>query len=125
MERAPEEIIEATEESAYAVAENNSGSCRNEFVPEGVKGWSWGAFCLNWIWAIGNRTWIGLLCILPIIGFFASIYLGFKGRELAWKNKKWESVEEFDRIQKLWSKWGVALLIASLFFGFFSAFITP
>jgi membrane protein YqaA with SNARE-associated domain len=41
--------------------------------------------------------------------------LGFKGREWAWRNKKWESVEHFQRVQRKWSLWsllfvGVALL---------------
>lgn len=25
-------------------------------LPAGVRGWSWGAFLLNFIWAIGNRV---------------------------------------------------------------------
>ncbi len=35
------------------VSINNSVS---ETIPDGIKGWSWGAFLLSWIWAIGNRT---------------------------------------------------------------------
>ena len=56
-------------------------------IPDGVKGWSWGAFFLNWIWAIGNRTWIGLIAIIPYVGFIMAIVLGFKGREWAWKKQ--------------------------------------
>ena len=33
-------------------------------LPPGVAGWSWGAFLLNGIWAIGNRTWWGLLAFV-------------------------------------------------------------
>ncbi|CAH0177080.1 hypothetical protein SRABI118_01139 [Massilia sp. Bi118] len=88
---------------------------RNE-VPEGVKGWSWGPFLLNWIWAIGNRTWIGLLVVIPYVGPLVALWLGFKGRELAWKAREWESVEEFDRVQKKWSRWGVGLLVGTLTF---------
>ncbi len=81
-----------------------------EPIPDGIKGWSWGAFLFNWIWAIGNRTWWGLLAIVPYLGFIMAIILGFKGREWAWKNKKWESVEHFNRVQKKWSFWGVLLV---------------
>ncbi len=43
-------------------------------VPEGVKGWSWGAFLLSWVWAIGvaSRTIIWSLvkqmrvCLIPL-----------------------------------------------------------
>lgn len=79
-------------------------------IPAGVKGWSWGAFLLNWIWAIGNRTWIGLLAIVPYVGFIMAIVLGFKGREWAWKAKEWESLDHFNRVQKKWSFWGVMLM---------------
>lgn len=80
-------------------------------LPPGIAGWSWGAFLLNWIWAIGNKTWIGLLALVPYVGVIMAIVLGFKGREWAWKNKQWESVEHFNRIQKKWSYWGVMVIL--------------
>jgi len=43
------------------IEHNSSGTGAAAEIPPGVKGWSWGAFLLNWIWAIGNQTWIGLL----------------------------------------------------------------
>lgn len=88
-------------------------------VPEGVKGWSWGAFLLSWVWAIGNRTWIGLLCLLPFIGFIFAIILGIKGREWAWKNKKWQDLDHFNRVQRDWSLVGLWILytiISSIIF---------
>lgn len=78
-------------------------------VPDGIKGWSWGAFLLNWIWAIGNRTWVGLLALVPLAGVIMAFILGFKGREWAWRNKHWESVEHFNQVQKKWSVWGVSI----------------
>lgn len=79
-------------------------------VPEGVKGWSWGAFLLGGFWAIGNRTWIGLLCFVPFIGFIFAIILGIKGREWAWKNKKWQDLDHFNRVQREWSRLGILWL---------------
>ncbi len=72
-------------------------------IPPGIKGWSWGAFLLNIIWAIGNRTWIGLLMIVPYLCFVMPFVLGYKGREWAWKNRRWESVEQFQRVQRRWT----------------------
>jgi hypothetical protein len=86
-------------------------------LPPGVAGWSWGAFLLNWIWAIGNRTWIGLLALVPYFGFIMAILLGIKGREWAWRSRPWASVEEFNRAQRLWSMWGVGIFVASLALG--------
>lgn len=89
---------------------NSSGLGKLYPVPPEIPGWSWGAFFLNWIWAAGNRTWTGLLALVPYVGVIVCIVLGVKGREWAWQNKRWESVEHFNRVQRRWSIWGVCLL---------------
>lgn len=94
-------------------------------IPEGVKGWSWGAFLLNWVWAIGNRTWWGLLAIIPYVGFGVAIWLGIKGREMAWQARQWDSVEHFNRVQKKWSQWGVGLILAAAVIGILAAIAIP
>jgi hypothetical protein len=96
-----------------------------DFVPDGVKGWSWGAFFLNWIWALGNRTYIGLLALIPYVGVIVAIWLGIKGREMAWKNKHWDSLEHFNRVQRRWSAWGVALCVVPLVLGILAAVAIP
>jgi len=98
---------------------------RSDAIPDGVKGWSWGAFFLSWIWAIGNRTWIGLFAIVPYVGFIMAIVLGFKGREWAWKNKEWENVEHFNRVQKKWSFWGVLIVGMAIIVGILAAIAIP
>ncbi|MBM3114797.1 hypothetical protein [Jeongeupia naejangsanensis] len=92
--------------SPNGAAFNTSGMGKGAVIPHGVEGWSWGAFLWNWVWAVGNKTWIGLLCLLPYIGFVFIIVLGFKGREWAWQNNKWDSVEHFNAVQRKWSLWG-------------------
>ena len=104
--------------------ENNSGGGKSIEVPAGVKGWSWGAFLWNWIWSIFNKTWIGLLALIPYVGFIVGIYLGFKGRELAWRNKRWESLEHFNRVQRKWSLWGL-LIIGIALLGIVAAIVIP
>lgn len=94
-------------------------------IPDGVRGWSWGAFLLNWIWAIGNGTWIGLLALIPYVGFIMAIVLGFKGREWAWRNRQWESLEHFQRVQKRWSFWAITICIGSLVLGIAAAILFP
>jgi hypothetical protein len=94
-------------------------------VPEGVKGWSWGAFLLNWVWAIGNRTWWGLLAIIPYVGFGVAIWLGLKGREMAWQARQWDSIDHFNRVQKKWSQWGVGITLAAVVIGILAAIAIP
>jgi hypothetical protein len=107
--------VYSTPKSDLAKEKNTSGMGKDVEIPEGVKGWSWGAFMFNGIWAIGNKTWIGLFAFVPYVGFIMAIILGIKGREWAWKNKKWDSVEHFQKVQRRWSLWsliflGIALL---------------
>ena len=94
--------------------DNNSGGGSDVIPPDGVKGWSWGAFMFGWLWAIFNKTWIGLLTLVPYIGFLVSIYLGVKGRELAWRNKRWDDLDHFQRVQKRWSAWGVGFIVIAI-----------
>ena len=96
--------------------ENTSGQRATSVVPEEVKGWNWGAFFLNWFWAIGNRVWIGLLGL--VLGIIMSIILGIKGNEWAWQNRPWESVAQFKRTQRIWAWWGLAVFLAQLIIPF-------
>jgi len=74
-----------------------------QHLPAGVAGWSWGAFVFSWIWAIGNRTWWGLLGLVPGVGLVMRVVLGVKGREWAWRSRNWDSVDHFQRVQRRWS----------------------
>ncbi len=84
-------------------------------VPQEIKKWNWGAFCLNWLWGVFNGVYWPLVLIVvnfipyigPIISLGICIALGINGSEWAWKGKSWSSVEEFKRVQH---KWAVAVL---------------
>jgi hypothetical protein len=83
-------------------------------LPPGVGGWNWGAFFLNWIWGIGNNTFIALLALVPFVNFVMIFVLGAKGSEWAWRNGQWQSVEHFKRVQR---RWAIAGLITWLALG--------
>jgi hypothetical protein len=102
---------------------NTSGLGKGHPLPDGIQGWSWGAFFFNWIWAIGNKTWIGLLAFIPYVGFIMALILGVKGREWAWQNKRWENVEHFNHVQKLWSIWALVLFILGISLGIIAAML--
>lgn len=92
-------------------------------LPEAYKRFNWGACLLGWIWGIGNKTYIALvglalyiLGFIPIVGFIFSliglgfyIWIGVKGNEFAWKNNHWDSLEQFNHIQRKWAMWGCIL----------------
>ncbi|MFP4414109.1 serine/threonine protein kinase, partial [Coleofasciculus sp.] len=93
---------------------NNSG-CGGLFdalipVPDEIKGWNWGAFFMPYLWPLTNKVWIGLLALVPQVGWLMAIVLGVKGNEWAWKSRKWRSIEQFKAHQRGWT-------IAGLFIG--------
>ncbi|MCC2962724.1 hypothetical protein LK540_20030 [Massilia sp. IC2-278] len=96
---------------------NTPGRNKPERLPEGVAGWSWGGFVFSWIWAIPNRTWWGLLGLVPGVGLVVRVLLGLKGRQSAWRNGRWDSLEHFRRVQRRWSMAAgavVALVVIAL-----------
>jgi hypothetical protein len=109
--------------------ENTSGQGSLAVVPAEIGGWNWGAFLLGWIWSIGNSVWIGLLALIPYLGFIMNIILGVKGSEWAWRYKRWNSVEHFKRTQSTWMKWGIGVacgtaVIVIIWFIMFAAMLS-
>lgn len=104
---------------------NNSGGGRTIPLPDGVKGWSWGAFMFNVIWGVFNSVWLSLLCFVPYLGVLVVFYLGFKGREMAWRNRRWGSLEHFNRVQRRWSLCALALLLGPVLIGILIAIAVP
>ncbi|MBI2771165.1 MAG: hypothetical protein HYX47_16190 [Burkholderiales bacterium] len=107
--------------------ENTSGHGPMSAVPPEIDRWNWGAFFLNWIWGIGNNTWIALLMFVPFANMVMPFVLGAKGSAWAWRNKKWDSVEHFRRVQRKWAVWSlvawlafIALIVAIVFGVMFS-----
>ena len=117
-----------------AAPTNNSGSGNifdaSVIVPKEIQGWNWGAFFLPGFWCIPNRVWIGLLAwtdfsLITVLFTFGmtwpimAVILGVKGNEWAWKSRRWQSVKDFKRHQRMWAIAGffiaaAILLIASL-----------
>jgi hypothetical protein len=93
--------------------ENTSGQGSTAVIPPEIAGWNWGAMLLNWIWGLGNRTYIALLMFVPFVNFVMFFVLGAKGNEWAWRNKTWESVEHFKQVQR---KWTIASLVVMVGF---------
>ena len=95
--------------------ENTSGQGKSAVIPDEIRKWNWGALFLNLIWGLGNRTYIALLCLIPIVGVVMAFVLGAKGNKWAWQNKRWKSIEHFKRAQKIWSWVGLAVFLFLLF----------
>lgn len=101
---------------------NTSGHGDFSEIPSDIQKWNWGAFWLTWIWGIGNRSYIALLSLLPILNIIMPFYLGKYGNELAWRNKYWYTLEDFKLAQKKWSLAGWALTLVILILSISSLF---
>lgn len=83
-------------------------------VPSEARRWNWGAFFLTWIWGIGNNVMISFLCLVPFLNLVMPIILGVKGGEWAWQKKRWNSVEHFQRVQRIWAWVGFVTFLLTL-----------
>ena len=106
--------------------ENTSG-IRGGEIPAGVKRWNWAAFLMTPVWGLFSGVPYTVLLfgaplldrIFPpwvqaVVVVVASIYLGAKGNEHAWRGKKWRSVEHFKAFQKQWTSWAFKLSVAAI-----------
>ena len=82
---------------------NTSGRGPAAELPAEVGRLNWGAFLLNWIWGLGNGTYIALLSLVPIANMIMPFVLLFKGDQWAWQNSTWRSVEHFRSVQRNWA----------------------
>ena len=107
-------ILSQDEEIA---AQNTSGKANGE-IPPSIKRWNWAAFLMPAVWGLFSGVpFTALLfaaAFLPstaqlLIMISASLFLGFKGNELAWRGKKWQSVEHFNSFQRQWASWSIRL----------------
>jgi hypothetical protein len=83
-------------------------------VPAEIDRWNWGAFLLSWAWGVGNNTFIALLTLIPFFGLIMVFVLGANGSAWAWRNGRWDSLEHFKRVQRLWAIWGAVVWLGAI-----------
>lgn len=79
------------------------GKITSKYPYDYRKIFNWGAFLGTWLWGLYNRSyiplWTFLLSLTPF-SFIFKLYCGAKGNEWAFKNKKYNDIEEFNKSQK-------------------------
>lgn len=105
-----------------------------------LRNFNWGAFLLNWIWALSYKQYVYAIIIIvlssigeiirisnnhnlwfrfsaDIVCIYISIFiLGRKGNIIAWKTygDQFGTVDNMLAAQKRWAHWGYGLLILAL-----------
>ncbi|MFZ6708665.1 DUF2628 domain-containing protein [Undibacterium sp. TC9W] len=111
--------------------DNTSGKGDFYPAPDGVAGWSWGAFLLAIFWTARHKRWISffllvapivasvvglnnissigkrwmvlLILFSPVISFFCAVKIGRNARLWTWQNVYWDSLEHFKSAQRNWT----------------------
>ncbi len=94
-----------------------AGTDKDTPIPPRLDRWNWGAFFLNWIWGIGNSTYIALLMFVPLVNIVMVFVLGARGSRWAWRNHVWQDEAHFIRTQRNWARAGVIVLAGFLVLG--------
>jgi hypothetical protein len=107
-----------SEEIGFA---ENSGLKTGLKNPLYSKSWNWGAFWLNAIWLMNHgKLVLGLaifvLSFVPLLGpcilLGSACYVGVKGNDIAYNNRKFVSIEQYVDVQDAWQTWGFAFISA-------------
>ncbi len=94
--------------------DERSGKGDQSVVPEEIQRWNWAAAFLSIFWGPSHRVWISLLAFVPLVNLFWWIVMGKYGNKWAWQSEPWESVEDFQAIQRRWRPWGIAVFIIGM-----------
>jgi len=111
---------------------NTSGMGEGMPVPPETQGWTF-AGCLplglfglmNGVMLWGGLALAGCLIVWPLYIVY-TIYIGIKGRELAWRYRRFDSVLQYEETMRVWNTWGIIclaafVLIVIAYFVFFAA----
>ncbi|HET8730967.1 MAG TPA: hypothetical protein VFM34_07660 [Moraxellaceae bacterium] len=104
---------------------SGAGYGDSSIIPDEIRGLCWGGFFMPWIWGGFNGVRITFLAlpgmgilrrllprpILIGVSLLLSIFMLFKGRELAWQNRPWDSAEHFNRVQRRWTMAGLGFAV--------------
>ncbi len=107
----------------------NAETMNNQQSENKIDRWNWGAVGFSWIWGIANKVWwfaavsLALLILnsvvenemfkllLRLAGLALLVVAGLRGNRWAWQHRKFESVEQFHKVQYRWAQWAIAIMI--------------
>jgi hypothetical protein len=72
-------------------------------------GLNWGAFLLPFWWSIAHKAWVWMAVSL-FVPFVGAIVLLITGNKVACENRKFSSPDEFKKVQKAWTLWGLIII---------------
>lgn len=94
---------------------NTSGMGTAYPPPPQTQGWNFGG-CVPWgLFGFfnGSTLWgvLGLVAHFTGLSLVYAIYIGIKGKELAWQNRRFDSMMQFEDTMKAWNRWGIIVTV--------------
>lgn len=112
-------------QEAYAVQpaiQHGNLSTTNPLTPN-LKSLNWGAFFLPLFWCITHSAWgelallagaVALTIFAPALGatvIVVSFIIASRANKVAWENREWDSITEFEEVQRTWTYWGAGWFV--------------
>jgi hypothetical protein len=107
---------------------NTSGMGTAYPAPAATQGWTF-AGCIPFGlfgWMNGSTLWgaLGLGgSFIGILGTIYAIYIGIKGKEIAWQNRRFDSEHQFNDTMRAWNNWGIFVLVAQIILAIIYVFV--
>lgn len=95
-------------------AANDSGQGDQSSLPDELRGLNWGGLLLNFVWGLAMKIPLTWLHLIPIVGWVMPLVMWTRGNEWAWKHRRWESVDQFKKVQEKWMIAGVIFTVISI-----------
>lgn len=76
--------------------------------------WNWGAFMLNFPFAIGTYSYLCLLSLVPFLNIIWVFVSGARGSRWALDSGKYKNYEEFNAVMSSWNRAGLISFIIAL-----------
>lgn len=92
-------------------------------------GWNWGAFMMPFQFGIGNKAYLCLLTIVPLLNFIWIFVAGFNGAKWAYESGEFNTVAEFNASMRTWNRAGlvtfiITVVVLVLYFAFFATLLS-
>ncbi|NMA28028.1 MAG: hypothetical protein GX934_09710 [Burkholderiales bacterium] len=91
-----------------------SGNPASGLTAPAVCRWNWGAFLGGGLWALSHRMLLlGFLLLLFFWTFpLPNILMGRFGGQMAWRQRPFADLEQFQAVQGAWARAGVLVVLA-------------
>lgn len=98
---------------------NTSGMGEGYPAPPETQGWNFAGFVPYGIFGFvnGSTLWgvLGLVGqFIGILGLVYAIYIGIKGKEIAWRSRRFDSLAQFDETMRIWNIWGIVFVVLAV-----------